>query len=149
MTAALKIVLGGEISTIQRHPPALKIENRDRLWSRDSSLLSEAFFAPPNQVDQKIVLGGVTATCDFVPPALKTETSGCGWIEVRLSTRSRKNRDAWQGQQYWLHWEEAGGSKRSRYISKRKLAEVEDMVYRRKCPLSETLEFLGKTKGGR
>jgi hypothetical protein len=47
-----------------------------------------------------------------------------------------------------LHWEESGGSKRSRYISKRKLAEVEDMVYRRKCSLSETLEFLGKPKGG-
>lgn len=105
--------------------------------------------------DLRIVLGGEAADQVSIadtsliidPPAPKFESKACGWIGKKTTERQRKNRDAWVCEQWWLYWEEPGGKKRSRYIPKGKLAEVEKLVYRLKCPIQETLKLLEDTPG--
>lgn len=80
------------------------------------------------------------------PPALNSESCACGWLEEKTTERKRKNRDPWICKQWWLHWEEPGGRKRSRYVPKAKLADVEHSVYGLKRPIQETLELLGTKK---
>lgn len=67
-----------------------------------------------------------------------------GWIEFRAVKRKRKNGDVWECKQAWLHWEEPGGKKRSRYIPKGKFADVETLVYGQRVPLVHTLKLLEK-----
>ena len=69
-----------------------------------------------------------------------------GWIEIRKVRRWRKNGDLWECDQAWLHWEEPGSKKRSRYIPKAKIASVEESVYGLLSPLDETLKLLGKAR---
>ena len=78
------------------------------------------------------------------PPALLSECQGTGWIEIRITERKRKKADPWRCEQYWLHWEEPGGQKRSRYIPKAKLDAVNNSVYEFRHPISKTLELLKK-----
>ena len=72
--------------------------------------------------------------------------SAHGWIEFHMVKRQRKNGDIWETKQAWLHWEESGGRKRSRYIPKGKFADVEESVYGRCALLDETLKLLGKKR---
>ena len=72
--------------------------------------------------------------------------SAHGWIEFHMVKRQRKNGDIWETKQAWLHWEESGGRKRSRYIPKGKFADVEESVYGRCAPLDETLKLLEKKR---
>jgi len=67
-----------------------------------------------------------------------------GWIEFHMVKRQRKNGDIWETKQAWLHWEEPGGRKRSKYIPKAKFADVEESIYGRRAPLDETLKLLEK-----
>jgi hypothetical protein len=102
--------------------------------------------------DLKIVLGGkvveqvAIAESSLVidPLAPKFESKACGWIGKKTTERKRKNRQAWVCEQWWLYWEEPGGKKRSRYIPKSKLVEVEYRVYGLKQPIAKTLELLDK-----
>jgi hypothetical protein len=80
------------------------------------------------------------------PPALNSESRACGWLEEKTTERKRKHRDPWICKQWWLHWEESGGKKRSRYVPKAKLADIEHSVYGLKRPIQETLELLGTKK---
>lgn len=82
------------------------------------------------------------ATSDL--PAPKCGDRACGWIGKKMTERKRKNRQAWVCEQWWLYWEEPGGKKRSRYVPKSKLAEVEYGVYGLKQPIAKTLELLDK-----
>jgi len=72
--------------------------------------------------------------------------SAHGWIEFHQVKRQRKNGEVWETKQAWLHWEEPGGKKRSRYIPKGKFADVEESVYGRCALLDETLKLLGKKR---
>lgn len=72
--------------------------------------------------------------------------SAHGWIEFHQVKRRRKNGEVWETKQAWLHWEEPGGRKRSRYIPKGKFADVEESVYGRCALLDETLKLLGKKR---
>ena len=74
------------------------------------------------------------------------KNSAHGWIEFHMVKRQRKNGDVWETKQAWLHWEEPGGKKRSRYIPKAKYADVEESVYGRRALLDETLKLLGKKR---
>jgi hypothetical protein len=102
--------------------------------------------------DLKIVLGGkvvepvaiAESLLAIDPLAPKFESKACGWIGKKTTERKRKNRDAWVCVQWWLYWEEPGGKKRSRYVPKAKLAEVEYGVYELKQPIAKTLELLHK-----
>ncbi|WNZ24161.1 hypothetical protein HJG54_15715 [Leptolyngbya sp. NK1-12] len=90
----------------------------------------------------KIVLGGpaemgCASDSNF-------ETKACGWIGWKQTKRERKKRAPWICRQAWLYWEEPGGKKRSRYIPKAKLAEVERSVYELRRPIYETLKLLEK-----
>jgi hypothetical protein len=90
----------------------------------------------------QIVLGGRMAPekdSDSTP-----QTKACGWIGWKETKRERKKRDPWICRQAWLYWEEPGGKKRSRYIPKGKLAEVERSVYELRQPIYETLRVLEK-----
>lgn len=116
--------------------------------------LLEAFDAAPPNPTQERVLGGdeslktreSNATHGYV------ENHACGWIEIHKVKRERKKKDdqgranVWTNKQYWLHWEESGGRKRSRYIPKSKYADVEESVYGLKAPLEETLKLLEEKK---
>ena len=74
------------------------------------------------------------------------KNSAHGWIEFHQVKRQRKNGEVWETKQAWLHWEEPGGRKRSRYIPKGKFADVEESVYGRCALLDETLKLLGKKR---
>lgn len=74
------------------------------------------------------------------------KNSAHGWIEFHQVKRLRKDGDVWEGKQAWLHWEEPGGRKRSRYIPKAKVSEIEISVYGLLAPLDETLKLLGKKR---
>jgi hypothetical protein len=77
-------------------------------------------------------------------PQLKGARISRGWIEFKAVKRKRKSGKTWETQQAWLHWEEPGGQKRSRYIPKTKLADVERSIYEERAPLEKTLELLEK-----
>ena len=74
------------------------------------------------------------------------KNSAHGWIEFHQVKRQRKNGDIWETKQAWLHWEEPGGRKRSRYIPKGKVSDIEESVYGRRSPLDETLKLLEKKR---
>lgn len=74
------------------------------------------------------------------------KNSAHGWIEFHQVKRQRKNGEVWETKQAWLHWEEPGGKKRSRFIPKAKLADVEESVYDLRRPIEETLKLLEKKK---
>jgi hypothetical protein len=67
-----------------------------------------------------------------------------GWIENHTVKRTRKSGATWEGEQSWLHWEEANGKKRSRYVPKSKLRAVQESVYELQRPIQETLKLLEK-----
>lgn len=94
----------------------------------------------------KTVLGGKggNQTSDSDPLAPKCGDRACGWIGWKTTQRKRKRRDPWVCRQAWLYWEEPGGKKRSRYIPKEKLAEVERSVYGLRQSIYETLKLLGR-----
>lgn len=96
---------------------------------------------------EETVLGGEggNQASDFDPLAPKCGGRACGWIGWKTTERKRKRHDPWVCRQAWLYWEEPGGKKRSRYIPKAKLADVERSVYTLRRPIRETLELLGKT----
>jgi hypothetical protein len=98
----------------------------------------------PDEDSEKTVLGGSQPTSEIDPPALKSDRIGCGWLEEKTTERKRKNRDPWICKQWWLHWEEPGGKKRSRYVPKKRLADVEHSVYVLKRLIDETLKLLEK-----
>lgn len=139
--------------------------NKNRTWRKvelaghgkdptriQRSLLKSFDDAPLIEITTKRVLGGDQnlrarerdATYRYV------KNHACGWIEIHQIKRERKKKDdqgranIWTTKQYWLHWEEPGGKKRSRYIPKSKYAEVEESVYGLKAPLEETLKLLEK-----
>lgn len=94
---------------------------------------------PLRAAPEKRVLGG------------EERSRGCGWIEWHSVKRKRKNGDVWECQQPWLHWEESGGKKRgasprkrSRYIPKARLTEIERSVYELRRPIQDTLQLLEK-----
>lgn len=99
---------------------------------------------PAKPTPPKTVLGGNLATIEADPPALKSHPRACGWLEEKTSERKRKNRNPWLCKQWWLHWEEPGGKKRSRYVPNRKLAQVKHSVYCLKNLIDETLKLLEK-----
>lgn len=98
--------------------------------------------------DTERVLGGAETLKAREQNAICEEIrdSAHGWIEFRQIKRLRKSGDVWECKQAWLHWEEAGGKKRSRYIPKGKYADVEALVYGQRAPLAETLKLLEKKR---
>lgn len=124
-----KIVLGGmpETKTLQ------ELQADKEFGDDDSSV---------GPLDQS----GQSGQPESDPPALNSESRACGWLEEKTTERKRKHRDPWICKQWWLHWEESGGRKRSRYIPKAKLADIEHSVYGLKRPIQETLELLGTKK---
>lgn len=86
---------------------------------------------------ERVLGGGENTTSRYARTA-------CGWIELHTVRRNRKKGETWEGQQYWLHWEESGGKKRSKYIPKSKYAAVEESVYVLRQSIDETLKLLEK-----
>jgi hypothetical protein len=105
--------------------------------------VEEFWLEHPQFGPEKRVLGGDGYPPTGDPPALKSHRA-CGWLEEKTTKRQRKNRDAWICHQWWLHWEEPGGKKRSCYVPKHNLAEVKHSVYVLKRPIDETLKLLEK-----
>jgi hypothetical protein len=143
-TCNLKIVLGGKaVEPVAIADTSLIIDPLALNFEVEES-------CPVSTVSsEETVLGGESsvqsATSDSSVP--NCGDRACGWIAKKTTARKRKNRDAWVCEQWWLYWEEPGGKKRSRYIPKSKLAEVEQSVYGLKQPIAKTLELLDK-KGG-
>jgi hypothetical protein len=95
---------------------------------------------PEHNVPTERVLGG---DGDTTSRYVKTAR---GWIELHVVKRKRKSGKVWENKQAWLHWEEPGGRKRSKYIPKAKLADVEQCVYDLRKPIRETLQLLEKKR---
>lgn len=93
-----------------------------------------------DNVLERVLGGGENTTGKHV------RSSACGWIESHTVRRNRKSGETWEGQQYWLHWEEPGGKKRSKYIPKSKYAAVEESVYVLRQSIDETLKLLEKKR---
>lgn len=140
-TCELKIVLGGR--SVYQFPIADTLLTIDPLAPNfESEELESAAQSPL----RKIVLGGGSGNQapDSDPLAPKCGDKACGWIGKKTTKRQRKNRDSWVCEQWWLYWEEPGGKKRSRYIPKAKLADVERSVYGLRQSICETLKLLGR-----
>jgi hypothetical protein len=140
-TCDLKIVLGGKAveqvsiadTLLTLDPLALNFEAEESI---SVSAVSSAETVLGGEIDAQ------PATSDLPTP--KCGNRACGWISKKTTERKCKNREAWVCEQWWLYWEEPGGRKRSRYIPKAKLAEVEYGVYGLKQPIAKTLELLDK-----
>lgn len=147
------VCLGGLITTRSGTAAVTQIQRLGReliLWADYGSGIAQPHVRENATCGLKIVLGGQTLSSQTSSeqPLLVEQAApvswACGWIGWKETKRQRKNRQPWVCRQAWLYWEEPGQKKRSCYIPKAKLAQVEEMVYQLKRPSAETLELLGK-----
>ena len=120
------------------------IGNEVVVWADYGSGIEHPHSRDRATCDLNIVLGGELCSQSLSPDPLVSpvESRACGWIGWKTTKRERKHRDPWTCRQAWLYWEEPGGKKRSRYIPKAKLEDVEHSVYGLKRSITETLELL-------